>query len=141
MSNALYDPGREGFLDGTINSGMKIRAYLVDTGAYTFSAAHKFLSSVASGARIAGPSPIFTTKTATNGVFDADDVTITAVTGVSIEAVVIVMAAATDGAGDLADTAQRLIAFIDTATGLPFTPNGGDVIRSWDNGALRIFKL
>lgn len=141
MSNALFDPGREGFLDGTINSGMKIRAYLIDTGAYTFSAAHKFLSSIPSGARIAGPSPFFTTKTATNGVFDADDSTITAVIGASIEAVAIVRAAATDGAADDVDTAQRLIAWIDTATGLPFTPNGGDVIMTWDSGALRIFKL
>lgn len=141
MSNALWDPGREGFLDGTINSSMKMRAYLIDTGAYTFSAAHKFLSSIVAGARIAGPSPILANKTATNGVFDADDVTITTVTGVSVEAVAIVMAAATDGTADAADTAQRLVAWIDTATGLPFTPNGGDVILTWDSGALRIFKL
>jgi len=141
MANALWDPGREGFLDNTIGSGMKWRAYLIDTGAYTFSAAHKFLSSIAAGARIAGPSPVLANKTVTNGVFDADDVTITGVTGVSVEAVALVKAAATDGAADDADTAQRLVAWIDTATGLPFTPNGGDVILSWDNGALRIFKL
>ena len=33
------------------------------------------------------------------------------------------------------------INFIDTATGLPITPNGGDIIVTWDNGANKIFKL
>lgn len=32
-------------------------------------------------------------------------------------------------------------AVIDTATGLPFLPNGGDVSIAWDNGANRIFRL
>jgi hypothetical protein len=33
------------------------------------------------------------------------------------------------------------IVVIDTATGLPFTPTGGDVSIVWDNGTNRIFKL
>ena len=36
---------------------------------------------------------------------------------------------------------SRLIAFIDTATGLPVTPNGGDIVVEWSNGAVKIFKL
>jgi hypothetical protein len=31
--------------------------------------------------------------------------------------------------------------YIDAATGLPLTPNGGDVTIQWDNGANKIFKL
>ena len=44
MANALYDSGREGFLDGSIvwSSG-DIRAMLV-LSTYTFSAAHKFIA-------------------------------------------------------------------------------------------------
>jgi hypothetical protein len=34
-----------------------------------------------------------------------------------------------------------LVAFFDTATGLPVTPNGGDIIITWDSGANKIFKL
>jgi hypothetical protein len=34
-----------------------------------------------------------------------------------------------------------LIAYIDTATGLPVTPNGGDITVTWDNGSNKIFKL
>ena len=30
---------------------------------------------------------------------------------------------------------------IDTATGLPFLPNGGDINIVWDDGANKIFKL
>ena len=41
----------------------------------------------------------------------------------------------------MAAAAQRVIAFIDTATGLPVTPNGGDITITWDNGANKIFKL
>lgn len=38
-------------------------------------------------------------------------------------------------------TESPLIAFIDTATGLPVTPNGGDITVAWDSGANKIFKL
>jgi hypothetical protein len=36
---------------------------------------------------------------------------------------------------------NRLIAYIDTATGLPVTPNGANITAVWDNGANKIFKL
>jgi len=34
-----------------------------------------------------------------------------------------------------------LLAFLDSVTGLPVTPNGGDITVAWDNGANKIFKL
>ena len=39
------------------------------------------------------------------------------------------------------DATARLIAYIDSATGLPFLPSGGNVAIQWDNGANKIFKL
>ena len=39
------------------------------------------------------------------------------------------------------DATARLIAYIDTATGLPVTPNGGDITIVWDDGPNKIFKL
>ncbi|GAI46620.1 unnamed protein product, partial [marine sediment metagenome] len=39
------------------------------------------------------------------------------------------------------DVSSPLIALIDTATGLPVTPNDGDITIAWDNGANKIFKL
>lgn len=135
MSNALYDKGREGFLDGSIDwDSNNIKVVLVDTGAYTVNlATHQFLSDIASGARIATSSNL-TTKTVTAGVADADDVTLTAVTGTSVEALVLYQDTGTP-------STSRLIAYIDTATGLPVTPNGGDISIAWDNGVNKIFKL
>jgi len=39
------------------------------------------------------------------------------------------------------ESTSYLIANINSATGLPVTPNGGDIIVQWDNGSNKIFKL
>jgi len=142
MANRLYDKGREGFLGGDIDwNTHKIRAVLIDTGAYTVDTTnHQFLSDIPAGARIA-TSPPLTGKTITAGVADADDTVVALVTGTSVEAVAIVKAAALDASADDAATAQRLICWLDTGIGLPFSPNGGDVNLKWPNDANRIFKL
>lgn len=141
-ANALYDLGREGFLLAEIDwDTAVIKVDLVDSGAYTINlATDKFRSSIAVGARIAS-SAALASKTGTLGVADAADITYTALTGTSIELIVIYQSSAVGGGADVADTAQRLIAAIDTATGLPFTPSGGDVTVTWDNTTNRIFKL
>ena len=135
MANALYDKARERFLTGQFNwSTDSIKAVLVDTGAYTVSlTSHEFLSDISSSARIS-MSGAFTGKTTTGGAADANDITFSSVSGSSIEAIVIYCDTGTEAT-------SPLIAFIDTATGLPITPNGGDIIVTWDNGAHRIFKL
>jgi hypothetical protein len=135
MANALYGKGRQRFLEGSIVILTdNIKAVLVDTGAYTVSIdTHEFLSDIASGARIA-TSGNLASKTSTLGVFDAADVTLTAVTGTTVEAVVLYKDTGTA-------STSPLIAYIDTATGLPVTPNGGDETITWDNGSNKIFKL
>ena len=135
MANALYDKGREAFLTGGINwSGDSIKAVLVDTGAYTVNlATHQFLSDIPAGARIA-TSANLGSKTVAAGVADAADSLFTAVSGASVEAVVLYKDTGTAGT-------SPLIAYIDTASGLPVTPNGGDITVAWDNGANKIFKL
>ena len=60
--------------------------------------------------------------------------TFTSVSGASIEAIVIYSDTGTE-------STSPLIAYIDTATGLPITPNGGDIIVTWDNGTNKIFKV
>jgi hypothetical protein len=68
-------------------------------------------------------------------VFDGDDVTFTAVAGgATINYLVIYQDTGTPGT-------SRLIACIDTATGIPLSTNGGDITIQWDNGANKIFKL
>jgi len=135
MPNALFDKARERFLTGQFNwSTDTIKAILVDTGVYTPNlSAHEYLSDISGGARIA-TSGAFTSKTTTNGAADAADVTFTTVSGNSIEAIVLYKDTGVEGT-------SPLIAYIDTATGLPITPNGGDIIVTWDNGTNRIFRL
>lgn len=135
MANALFDKGREGFLNGDIDwPADDIRAILIDTADYTLSiSTHEFLSSVPVAARVA-VSASFTGKTSTNGIADAADITFTAVTGDQSEALIIYKHTGSDATA-------RLIAFMDTATGLPVLPNGGNITVTWDNGTNKIFKL
>lgn len=135
MASALYAKGRQGFLDGSIDFDTDdIRVILIDAADYTVDlAAHDNLDDIPSAARVA-VSGAMASKTVTDGVADAADVTLTAVTGDTSEALVIYKHTGTE-------STSRLIAYIDTATGLPVTPNGGDITISWDNGASKIFKL
>ncbi len=134
MANTLYPLARQGFLDADIDwSAHDIKGVLVDTGAYTYSAAHQYLSDIAGGARIA-TSGNLASKTSTLGVADAADLTFSAVTGTTIEALVLYRDTGVAGT-------SQLIAYIDTATGLPVTPSGGDIVITWDNGANKIFAL
>lgn len=138
MANALYSKWKEALLqnsadsdlDGTGTTG--VYAALVDTGTYTYSSAHEFYSSL-SGI-VGTDQEIGATKSYTNGVFDGADVTFTAVSGATVEAVVLYR----KNAG--ANTTWRLIAYIDTGvTGLPVTPNGGNITIEWH--ASGIFSL
>lgn len=142
MVNALYDPAREGFLDGTIDfDTATIKVALVR--AYTFSAAHKFVSDVTtSGGVLHVTSGPLTAKTVTGGVADAADVAFGAVaSNAAAHVYVIFQSSAVTGGADVAATAQRLIAILDVGTNIPVTPNGGDVTLVFDNGVNRIFKL
>lgn len=136
MANALYDTGRAAFLRGEVAwQTDAIKAVLVDMADYPgFSlTTNQYLSDIPAGARVA-TSANFTTKTTTAGVADADDPTFVGATGDLSEAVVIYKDTGT------ASTSQ-LIAYIDSATGLPVQPNTGDIRVIFDNGANRIFKL
>ena len=135
MANTLYDFSRQRFLEAQINwMTDTVKVILVDTGAYTpQTAVHQYLSDIPTSARIAGPMTM-AGKATTGGAADANDVTFAAVTGASIEAIIIYVDSGTEAT-------SPLIAYIDTATGLPITPNGGDIIVTWDNGTNKIFKV
>ncbi|MEF9956627.1 MAG: hypothetical protein RR767_05465 [Acinetobacter sp.] len=135
MANTLYDFARQRFLEAQINwMSDVVKVILVDTGAYTpQTAVHQYLSDIPTSARIAGPVTL-SSKSTVGGAADAGDITFTAVSGASIEAIIIYVDSG-------AEATSPLIAYIDTATGLPITPNGGDIIVTWDNGTNKIFKV
>jgi hypothetical protein len=137
MANALYDSGREGFLDGSIDWDTDdIRAILLKTG-YSFSAAHVYVSDLTTASYDNGRSSALSGKTKTAGVADASDIT----TGLNATAATLTIAVVLYKY-NAADASARLICYIDTATGLSFTPAAGQQVNiSWNDGTNKIFKL
>lgn len=133
MANALYPKAKEAFLNGSINMvANTITIALVDTGVYTYSSSHQYRNEVSNSAVIS--STTLSNKTITNGVFDADDATFSSVTGANCEALLIFQDTGIQ-------STSRLIAYIDSATGLPILPNGGDISVAFSSGSSRIFAL
>lgn len=137
MANAIYPIYKEALLNNSADSALTgtgatgLYVALIDTGAYTYSAAHDFYNDLAG---VIGTDQEITTVTRTAGTVDGDNVTFTAVTGNSVEALVLYR----KNAG--ANTTWRLVAYIDTGvTGLPVTPNGGNITITWN--ASGIFTL
>lgn len=131
MANALYPKFKESALQAGVNmSSGTVKVALIDTGTYTYSAAHQFVSSLSG---VVGTAQTIGSKTFTDGVFDGDDASFSAVSGNTVEALVIYV--------DTGNPATSpLVAYIDTGvTGLPVTPNGGDINVNWN--ASGIFAL
>lgn len=137
MSNQLYDKARELFLTEGIHwTSDTIDCWLLSTTGYTVNiSTHNFFDDVpnTSNARRAGPVTL-ASKTTTGGAADADDVTFSAVSGIAVQIIALV-------ANMGSDATSPLIAYIDMATGLPITPNGGDIIVTWDSGTNKIFRV
>ena len=130
MANAIYPKYKESLLNGDANTALTgsgstgLYVALVDTGTYTYSSAHQYYSSLSG---VVGTDQEITSPTLTNGLIDGGDVTFTAVSGNSVEALVLYR----KNAG--ANTTWRLVAYIDTSvTGLPVTPNGGNIAITWN---------
>lgn len=129
MANLIYPKWKEAALQAAATASLGgtgatgVFAVLVDTALYTYSATHEFYSSLAG---IVGTEQELITKTFANGLFKAADISFPAVTGASIEAVVLFV----KNAG--ANTTWRLFKYIDTATGLPKTPDGTAIPVLWN---------
>lgn len=129
----LYPKAKEKFLGAEINvTADTIKAILVDLADYTFAASHEVLSDVPANARVA--TTTLTNVTRLLGVLDADNAAFSAVTGDESEALILYKDTGIE-------STSALIAYIDTATGLPVIPNGGDINIVWDNGTNKIFRL
>lgn len=135
MANGIFAKAYQQFLSAGINLLTDdIRVMAVDSQEYTPNlASHEFLSSVPSGGRITAGIAL-TGKSVTDGVFDADDVTLPSVTGDQFEYLLFYKHTGSD-------STARLIYLMDTATGLPATPGGGNITVTFSNGADKIFSL
>lgn len=113
-----------------------IKAALIDEGTYTYSAAHSHFSDVTAGGIIGTPQTIGnkTVGSVAAGVFDGDNVTFSAVTGASVESILLYQS---NGG---ANTTWPIVGLIDqVSAGLPVTPNGGDITITWNaSGILQV---
>ena len=135
MASAIYPKAKESFLSQNPSIDMDtdtINVALIDTGTYTYSSAHDFWDDAVAG--LVGSVQALGSKTVTNGVFDAADTTFTSVSGATEEALIIYKSTGVN-------STSPLIAYIDTGTGFPVTPNGGNIVVTWDSGANKIFAL
>lgn len=135
MTAFIYDKARKKFADADIDLLLDtIKVVLVDLADYSPNAAtDEFLSDIPVAGRVK-ISGALTGKNTDAGVFDASDLLVTSVSGDEFEAVV--------SFKDTGDPATSpLIGYIDSGTGLPFTPVGTDIMIQWSSGADKIFKL
>lgn len=134
MANAFYTKGKEKVLNGDIDWDTDtIKASLVKNTYAQNLTTDEFYTSISS--YILNSDKALTTKVITGGVFDADDITYSAVTAGDVaEAIVIWKDTGVAGT-------SPLLIYIDTITGFPITTNGGDITIQWDNGGYKIFSL
>ena len=139
MANALFNPARAGFLTASMGwlagsvPGTWV-PYIV--GSWNRDDSAVFLSDIPVAVwRARGT--YLTSKTVASGIADAADTTVAGVGSAGSATAVYIVAVNETNASQ-----TSLLGFIvDTASGLPFLPNGGDVNIVWDDGANRIFKL
>lgn len=120
MVNALYDPYKEALLNKLHDMDTdEIDVVLVDGGDYTSNlVTDDELADVPTAARVAVSAAV-TSPTIAAGVFDHADFTWSAVTGDQSEEVVYY---------NDTDSTDKLVCLFDTGiTGMPVTPNGGDI--------------
>lgn len=135
MANQIYGLARQAFAAAQIDwVNDTIKAQPVDLADYTLSIdVHDNLDDITAGARV-GTAQTLTSKTNVLGVLDAADVSFPGITGDQFEAIVIYKDTGVE-------STSKLLFYIDTASGLPFTPNGGACNVAWANGADKIAKI
>lgn len=132
--NFIYPAAKQAMLQAQINwLTDPIYGILLNTNYYTPSPNHATLADIQAHAFIASSAHL-TGRTALLGAADADDLPFLNVTGPIIEAMILVK----DGGTAIG---SPLIAYIDTAANLPYTPDGRAIVIQWDNGPNRIFHL
>lgn len=133
MANAVYPKYKEALLAAAANVSLDQDdttngpfVALIDTADYTYTGATDDFYDDADQAEV-GTAQRLDNPTVTLGTLDAADVTYTTVTGDPCEAIIIYR----KNSG--ANSTWRLVVYLDTSqTGLPVTPNGGNITITWN---------
>ena len=131
MANVLYPKGKEAILGGDADwDSHEFRAALIgNSGAYN--SAHQYRDDLADVIATSGVA--ITGKSKTGGAAGASNMSVAFATVATNAKAIVVYRVVGSAATDL------LIAWIDTASGLPHTQNGGDVGITWNSGV--VFSL
>jgi len=138
MSDVSYSYFKQQLLDGAadlLTANLKLALVQIGSGHYNVSpSTDQFLSAISAGDRVA-ISPQLTTPSTTSGVFDVGNTVFAAVPpGPACGALVLFI--------DTGNPATSLlIAYFDSYSGLPVTPNGSDINVSFSTGANKVFAL
>ena len=140
MANGLFTPYRNAVLStgGPNLLTATIKAMFVDHADDTPNLiSDDFINDILAAARVPAiaSAPALGSKTVGTvaaGVFDAGDTTFTALTGDQCESLILFEDSGSEATSDL-------IARWDTITGLPLTPNGGDVTVVWNASGIIAF--
>lgn len=139
MANGLFAAYRTLVLSAPPNlSSATVKAMFVDHADDTpVVATDNAIDDILSAARVPAIAscPALASKTlgtVAAGVFDAADTVFTTLTGDASESLILFEDSGTESTSDL-------IAYWDTATGLPLTPNGADVTVVWNASGIFTF--
>lgn len=129
MASSIYPLARQAFLSGSINLGSDTIKVMLLGSAYTYSGSHQFQSDLSGTIQASGA---LGGISVTNGTFNANPVTLSAVTtGQTITALA--------GYKDTGTpTTSPLIWFMD---GFSQLTNGGAIVVTWDTGSNKIFVI
>lgn len=136
MASALYPTAKTSFLTGSPLIDLDtdtIKVALLNATDEPYTSTDQYKSSVTSYTGTTDQT--LTSKTVTDGVFDAADAQFTAV---AIDGAKVVNALVIYKDTGTATTSP-LIAYIDGFSAV--TPNGGNITIQWDGGAAKIFAL
>ncbi len=132
MSNQMYAAGRENFAAGNISfPSNTVRLVGVDHADDTPNpATDDALNDILLAARVF-TSNALASKTNVGGALDADDVLVTAVSGDQFESISIYKDSGVE-------STSYLFGYWDVVTGLPYTPDGSDLLVIWGTKIMTI---
>lgn len=136
MANFIFKKAKESFLKGEINLlSNTIKVLLLNNSYSPNPNTDQFVSSLPPSSIEARSSSLLN-KSITGGVFDADDIEISDYSGNSFSSLALYIDSGND-------TTSRLIAYIDTSNGLPFSSVNVNVpvTIAWNNEANKIIAF
>jgi hypothetical protein len=140
VTNAVYPAALDGLMTGAIDLDTAVLKAALVRG-YTYDSTDITVADVVATGTLNGTSAALSSVTVSGGVADASNTTITTTASASNHALLLFQASAVTGGADVAQSSQRLVAYIDTGTDLPIQPGTGTVSVTWDDGANKIFKI